>query len=130
MKSYLIETSVIIDYLRGKEEATALLESLDGNLYSSYICVAELYEGLYRITNRTTQEKTVQTFFNSLDSIYGLDIEIAQKFGELRAFLKQKGNVIEDFDLLLAATCIVYNLELITFNKKHFSHVNELIIYQ
>src|SRR5579859_2688565 len=122
MRSYLVETSVIIDYLRGKEQATSLLDSIDGNLSSSYICVAELYEGLYRITNRTKQEQAVQTFFNSLDLIYGLDREVAQKFGELRAALKQRGNVIEDFDLLLAATCIVYNLILITFNTKHFSH--------
>src|SRR5438309_12058572 len=104
MRSYLIETSAIIDYLRGKESATTLLESLDGNLSSSYICVAELYEGLYRITNRTKQEQAVQTFFKSLDGLYNIDQEIAQKFGELRASLKQEGNIIEDFDLLLAAT--------------------------
>lgn len=129
MRSYLIETSVIIDYLRGREQATALLGSLDGNLSSSYICIAELYEGLFRVTNRATHEQAVQTFFNSLDVIYGLDQEITQKFGELRAVLKQSGNIIEDFDLLLAATCIVYNLTLITFNKKHFSHVKELMLY-
>lgn len=129
MRAYLIETSVIIDYLRGKDQATVLLDSLDGNLTSSYICIAELYEGLYRVTNRAKQEQAVQTFFNSLEVIYGLDQDVAQKFGELRAALKQEGNIIEDFDLLLAATCVVYNLTLITFNKKHFSHIKELTIY-
>ena len=129
MRSYCIETSVIIDYLRGKEQATALLESLDGTLSSSYVCFAELYDGLSRITNSTKQEEAVQTFFNSLDGIYGLDQEVAKKFGELRAVLKQDGNIIEDFDLLIAATCIVYNLTLVTFNKKHFSHIKELILY-
>ncbi len=129
MRSYCIETSVIIDYLRGKEQATALLESLDGTLSSSYVCFAELYDGLSRITNSTKQEEAVQTFFNSLDVIYGLDQEVAKKFGELRAVLKQEGNIIEDFDLLIAATCIVYNLTLVTFNKKHFSHIKELTLY-
>jgi|SRR6266700_6963591 len=129
MRSYCIETSVIIDYLRGKEQATALLESLDGTLSSSYVCFAELYDGLSRITNSTKQEEAVQTFFNSLDGIYGLDQEVAKKFGELRAVLKQDGNIIEDFDLLIAATCIVYNLTLVTFNKKHFSHIKELTLY-
>lgn len=120
---------MIINYLRGKEPAVSLIDSLEANLSSSYICLAELYEGLYRITNRKTQEDAVRTFFVSLDNIYGVTLEIAQEFGKLRASLKRKGTIIEDLDLLIAATCIIYDLTLITDNKKHFSHVPDLLIY-
>lgn len=129
MKAFLIETSVIIDYLRGKEAAILLVDSLEDDLTTSYICLAELYEGLYRITNRKTQEDAVRTFFTSLDSIYGITLEIAEEFGKLRAQLKQKGVIIEDLDLLIAATCLAHNLTLVTYNKKHFSHVPGLLIY-
>ncbi len=129
MKSFLIETSVIIDYLRGKDQTVSLIDSLEGNLASSYICLAELYEGLHRITSRKTQEDAVRAFFVSLDDIYGVNLEIAQEFGKLRADLKQKGTIIEDLDLLIAATCMVYDLILVTDNKKHFSHVPGLLIY-
>ena len=129
MKSYFIDTSVIINYLRGKESTVSLIDSLEGELSSSYICLAELYEGLYRITNREIQEDAVRTFFTSLDDIYGVSLEIAQEFGKLRASLKQKGTIIEDLDLLIAATCITYDLTLVTDNKKHFSHAPGLLIY-
>lgn len=128
MKSYFIETSVIINYLKGKNSSVSLLDSLEGNLASSYICLAELFEGLYRVTNRKVQEDAVRTFFVSLDAIYGINIEIAQEFGRLRAYLKQKGEVIEDIDLLIAATCTTYELILVTDNKKHFVHVPNLLI--
>lgn len=128
MKSYLIETSVIIDYLKGKEEARALIKSLKGNLTSSYFCLAELYEGISRVKEQKAHEQTALVYFQSLKAVYGLDLKIAKKFGELRARLKKQGAIIEDIDLFLAATCLVYDLTLITFNKRHFSHVEELAI--
>lgn len=130
MKSYFIETSVIIDYLRGKDEATQLVNSLYGELSSSYLCLAELYEGIYRTTQRESHEEIVKTFFHSLDHVYSLNEKIAHKFGELRAYLKGKGSIIEDIDIFIAATCIVYDLELVTCNNKHFSHIPDLKIYR
>lgn len=126
MKSYLLDTSIIIDYLRGKPEAVELLNNIDGELCSSYICLAELYEGVYRVSNKEETAKEVTDFFASLSSVYGIDEKIAQKFGETRAYLKKKGSIIEDLDLLLAATCLVHELILITLNQKHFSHVDSL----
>ncbi|MBI4097031.1 MAG: type II toxin-antitoxin system VapC family toxin [Candidatus Levybacteria bacterium] len=128
MKSYLIETSVIIDYLKGKEQAKILVDSLKGHLTSSYFCLAELYEGIRRVKEHKTHEQAALMYFHSLRIVYGLDMQIAKKFGELRARLKKHGAVIEDIDLFLAATCLVYDLTLVTFNKRHFSHVEELEI--
>ena len=129
MKSYLLDTSVIIDYLRGKEQAVELLNNIQGELSSSYFCVSELYEGVYRAREKERVEESVKTFFHSLSGIYTLDDSVAQKFGELRARLKKQGNVIEDIDLFIAATCLVYGLTLITYNKRHFSHIEELLLF-
>ena len=128
MKSYLVDTSVIIDYLKGKEAARMLTDPVKDNLTSSYFCLSELYEGIRRVKEHKAHEQAALIYFHSLKAVYGLDIQIAKKFGELRARLKQEGNVIEDIDLFLAATCLVYDLTLITFNKKHFSHVDGLVI--
>ena len=51
MKTYFLDTSVIIDYLRGKEEQVTLINELKGKLVSSYICLSELYEGIFRSKN-------------------------------------------------------------------------------
>jgi tRNA(fMet)-specific endonuclease VapC len=130
MRTYFVDTSVIIDYLKGKSQAVSLINSIDGELASSYICLAELYEGIYRVEQKEKAEEAVKTFFHSLTTIYGIDAVVAQTFGLLRANLKKKGTLIEDIDLFLAATCVANDLAIVTFNKKHFSHVDGLQIYQ
>jgi len=125
MKTYFLDTSVIINYLRGKEEAINLINDLKGKLVSSYICLSELYEGIYRSTNKNA-ESIVLEFFSGLNKTYGLNQKIAQEFGLLRKNLKQKGEVVEDIDIIIAATCITYNLSLVTNNKKHFSRIKKL----
>ncbi len=125
MKTYFLDTSVIINYLRGKEEAINLINNLKGKLVSSYICLSELYEGIYRSTNKNA-ESIVLEFFSGLNKTYGLNQKIAQEFGLLRKNLKQKGEVVEDIDIIIAATCITYNLSLVTNNKKHFSRIKKL----
>lgn len=126
MKRYLIETSVIVKFLRGKSEAVEFIEGLEGELTSSFVCLAELYEGVYR--TKREAEKGILDFFAGLSEVYGLDQEIAEKFGQIRAELKQKGRMIEDLDILLAATCKAYNLILVTdnINIRHFKRVKGL----
>lgn len=128
MKAYLIDTSVIINYLRDKGSTVETLDNLDGELCSSYICLAELYEGISHVREKEKAEKILLDFFAGLNSTYSIDKDIAKTFGQLRATLKAKGSIIEDLDLLLAATCITHKLILITANAKHFSKVADLEI--
>lgn len=128
MNAYLIDTSVIINYLRDKGSAIETINKLEGELTSSYICLAELYEGISRVREKEKAEKALLDFFNGLNEVYGVDEEIAKNFGQIRASLKIKGAVIEDLDILLAATCIANNLVLITANPKHFSRIPNLEI--
>ena len=131
MKSYFLDTSVIINFLiRGKRGDIDLVNSIDGELTSSYICLAELYEGIFRTKNRNEEENTILRFFTKLNNIFGIDHQTAQKFGQIRADLKTRGKVIGDIDTLIAATCIVHDLTLITHNPKHFARILELKIYQ
>jgi len=55
MKTYFLDTSVIIDYLRGKEGVVNLIDSLKWKLVSSHICLAELYEAVYRSKNKKVE---------------------------------------------------------------------------
>lgn len=129
MKTYLLDTSVIIDYLRGKDKTVDLIDGIEGNLTSSYVCLAELFEGVHRANNRKDVKEAVMHFFASLTGIFGLNIEIAESFGKIRKDLKVRGNIIEDLDIFIAATCIVHDLTLVTYNKEHFSRVKDLKMY-
>lgn len=129
MKSYLLDTSIIINFLRNKKETVDLINQLEGEITSSYICLAELYEGIHRTRDKKTMENIILNFFARLSNIFGINQETAAKFGQIRAHLKNKGNVIEDIDILIAATCIINNQILVTNNQKHFAHVPGLEIF-
>lgn len=126
MKRYFIETSAIVDYLKGKEKMANLIDNLDSELTSSYICLAELYEGIYRVKSSEEMEESVKTFFQSLSEIFGIDEEISKNFGRIRSQLKKSGIIIEDLDILIGVTCLTYNLILITNNVKHFQRIENL----
>ena len=128
MNSYLFDTSIIVNIFRGKKEEQKIMEDLEGERTSSFVCLAELYEGVARSRNRQEEENNLVKFFSRLNNVFGIDNEVAKKFGEVRSALKKSGNVIEDMDLLIAATCIAYNQILITHNKKHFLRIPELKI--
>lgn len=128
MKSYLLDTSTIINYLRGIDKTVQTINNIEGKLSSSYVCLSELYEGIYRVKEQEKAEKIVADFFRSLSEVYTIDEKIAKQFGETRAHLNKTGNVLEDIDIFIAVTCLVYGLTLITDNIKHFSRIKNLEI--
>lgn len=123
MNRYFLDTSVIVPYLRNNQETIEMINALDGKIVSSYICMAELFEGVYRMREAVVLEKALVEFFKSLDKVLGLDTEIAKTFGILRVKLKKSGEIIEDMDILIAATCLANDLTLVTLNNKHFSRI-------
>lgn len=130
MKRYFLETSVIIDYLKGNMKTVEIIDNLSGELISSFVCLAELYEGIYRVKEKDKLEQGVLDFFAGMSEIYGVDKDIAAYFGKIRAELKRSGEVIEDIDIFISATCLSYNLVLVTRNVKHFARIKELEIFR
>jgi predicted nucleic acid-binding protein len=121
--SYLIDTDWIIHYLNGQRETVKRLVSLrKEGLAISVISLAELYEGVYYSTNPEGDKKALDDFLTGV-SILGLEDEICKIFGKERGKLRKLKIVIGDFDLLIAATCLCYNLTLLTNNIRHFKMV-------
>ena len=121
--SFLIDTDWIIHYLNGQRETVKRLVSLrKEGLAISVISLAELYEGVYYSTNSEGDKKTLDDFLTGV-SILGLEDEICKIFGKERGKLRKLKIVIGDFDLLIAATCLCYNLTLLTNNIRHFKMV-------
>ena len=126
--SYLIDTDWIIHYLNGQRETVKRLVSLrKEGLAISVISLAELYEGVYYSTNPEGDKKALDDFLTGV-SILGLEDEICKIFGKERGKLRKLKIVIGDFDLLIAATCLCYDLTLLTNNIRHFKMVEGLNI--
>ncbi len=120
--SFLIDTNICIYFLKGLYN---LVEKFDevgiGNLYISEITVAELKFGAakskYPAKNKLVIEELIHKFkqipiYNSLDI-----------FAEEKARLQKKGNIVDDFDLLIGATAIGNKMVLVTNNEKHFQRL-------
>lgn len=118
---YLIDSDCLINFLKNKQETVSLLSSLNSEeLYVSIISVGEILEGVPK-----KQVKEYLNFFSNF-IIINIDIPIIIKFAEIRRELRKKGKLLDNFDLLIASTCLSRNLKLITGNKKHFNRIKGL----
>lgn len=125
---YLIDTDWVIHSLRGEKRVMKKLLELKGEgLTISVISLAELYEGVYRSTNSTSDERVLNDFLTGV-SVLGISGEICKIFGRERARLRKEGKLIGDLDLLIASTCLHHNLTLLTNNVGEFQRVENLRI--
>lgn len=114
MRRILIDTDILINFLRGKAEARDYLSSLimDYDLHCSAISVAEICAGM----KDQEQGKTSAL----LDSLAIVDVtrEIAEKAGTYRRTVKSQA--LELDDCIIAATAFVLRAALATGNGKHY----------
>lgn len=123
---YLVDTDWIIDHLNGVEAITKKLEKLAASgLCTSLISVAELYEGVYGSKNYEASLNALETFLEGI-TVLSIDLDSCKIFGRERNKLRKQGNIMGDFDLLIASICLRYNLTLLTNNRKHFERIDSL----
>ncbi len=121
-ESLLIDTDVLIDYLRDKAEAVSYLESLSESLLISVITVAELYAGVRDGAERTKLDEFIRVF-----KIVPVDREISVRGGLYRRDYIKSHNV-GLADALIAATAETHRARLVTLNGKHFPMLANVII--
>jgi tRNA(fMet)-specific endonuclease VapC len=126
--SCLIDTDWAVHHLNGVEKVRSKLAELRPHgLGLSTISLAELYEGVYYSRDPQRSQQQLESFLSSV-AVLDVSKEICQVFGRQRGFLRQKGLLISDFDLLIAATCLHHNLTLLTNNLRHFQRIEGLEI--
>jgi predicted nucleic acid-binding protein len=119
--SALVDTSVLIDYLRGHGGAAELLEGerADAPLHASEITKLEVLAGM-----RTAEEEGTRSLLSTL-IWHPVDAEVAEEAGALgRRWLPS--HTIDGADLAIAATAIRSGSRLLTRNVRHFPMFAEL----
>ncbi|MGA2969145.1 MAG: type II toxin-antitoxin system VapC family toxin [Acidimicrobiales bacterium] len=112
----LVDTSVMIDYLRGHNGAEEVLENgrMDSPLHASEITRLEVLAGM------RAQEELGTRSFLSIFIWHPVDTLIAERAGELGRKWLTSHQSIDGADLAIAATSLVTGCELLTCNVKHF----------
>ena len=127
MEKYLLDTNIIIFYLKGKYNLNEKLREVElKNCCISEITLAELKYGAEcsdqiennrKLVDSFAKEITILPIFNSL-SVYAKE----------KARLKKSGAILDDFDILIGSTAIANNLILVTDNKRHLNRLSNIKI--
>jgi predicted nucleic acid-binding protein len=112
--SVLLDSTFVIDCLRGHAIARRLFSELDVKPSVSVITVAEILAGV-----RKRQEEDDAAIFWAATSVLPVNHEIAQRAGGFVRHYRASHSV-ELSDALIAATAEHHELKLATLNTKHF----------
>jgi tRNA(fMet)-specific endonuclease VapC len=122
---YCLDSDVVIWHLRKGDRQRAVDELLEklaaaGTLGCSMLTVAEVEQGV-----RKGEEEKTRGFLRSLKP-YFVDRDVAERAGEVVRGLRATGITVGLADAIIAATCIVHGLTLVTLNVSDFEKVEGL----
>jgi len=125
-KRAILDSTVLINLLRGREEEKKLVEMLEERcvLSTTTINAFELYYGAYKsgIKKRISDVKALL----STILVIGFSERAAEKAGEIISELEKKGKPIDVRDLFIGSIASTEGFTLITHNKKHFKNIPKL----
>jgi len=116
----LVDTDIIIDYLKGVKSARDLFRSGAVDIYCSILSRKELLSmpGL-----RGSERKKITELLSRI-RVLRIDSDIHAKYMQLLSLYGEKQTSL--VDCIIAATAWAKNFPLMTRNRKHFKHIKEI----
>jgi tRNA(fMet)-specific endonuclease VapC len=125
--SYLLDTNICI-YIR-RERPREVLQRFEtlapGSTAISVVTYGELFYGACRSPN-PEQAVSVLGQLVSLIPVLRMDAAVAEAYGEIRNDLAQRGEIIGNNDLWIAAHALSRGIVLVTNNEREFQRVRGL----
>ena len=129
--SYLFDTNICIYIIKkSPEKVLKKLEDIikknpEQDFYITSITLSELY---YGVEKSSQQEKNLLALkgFLSMFKVLDFDHISAQIYGEVRASLEKKGNLIGPYDLQIASIALANEMILVSNNLKEFDRIKGL----
>ena len=128
MLTHLLDTSIYSQRLRPNPLQSIVSrwsEVGDASLAISAICEAEIHYGLAKKNSQRLWTEYREYLENRI-VLLPVDKSVSECFGNLKIQMEKIGQPRADFDLLISATAIVHNLQLVTLNHKHFQGIPDL----
>jgi predicted nucleic acid-binding protein len=127
MSGYAIDTNIISFLLRKnkKLQEKVYMESNYGQgVTIPPIAFYEVKRGLLD-ANATAKLSAFENLCSML-GVDDLDMNTLDNAASIYANLKKNGQLIEDADILIAASCVTHDYVLVTNNTKHFINIDGL----
>jgi predicted nucleic acid-binding protein len=129
MKSSVIDTDILSEFLRGNSKVIAKVdEHLQeyGFISLSIITYYEILNGL--LYKDAKKQLKIFTDFIEFNKVLPLTLRAAKVAAEIQADLRKDGNEIGHTDTLIAGIALTNDLQLVTNNTVHFKRIQGLDI--
>ena len=122
----LIDTSIIIDYLRKQNKKETLFWKIinEYDCYISSVTMYEIYSGA-KEEKQKIEADIIMTFLN----VISFDAQQARSASTIFQTLKKENRLIEFRDIFIASCAISKKIPLVSFNRKHFERIKELELF-
>ena len=124
----ILDTTFLIDLMKGKVEAIEKLKQLEQRgetLYITAPTVYELYIGIHLASIPAKEQKRVEDTIREQPTL-PLDDKAAQIAGTIQGKLMKRGEPIDPIDALIAGIAIANRETIATRNTKHYSKIENL----
>jgi len=121
----MLDTSIFIAAERRRFDLLSFIATEPNpSLFMSAVTASELLQGVYQAdaAHRPTRLLVVEDAIATFPAL-PFDLDVARVHSELRAILRRAGTPVGEHDLMIAATALRHNLEIITMDLRSFPRV-------
>ncbi len=125
---YLLDTNIISAVLNRNKAIEKKLEetAVDSPICFSMITYYEIRRGLLAV-HATRKMRHFNELCEEFSAVLLDDLEIADQASQIFVNLKKQGELIQDADILIAATALVHNMIMVS-DDKHFRRIAGLTV--
>jgi tRNA(fMet)-specific endonuclease VapC len=123
MLKYLLDTNIVIYVLKRRPKEVLDVFNINASRMAiSSITLSELLYGAEKSQNIDKNLEAIEEFISHLD-VLPYDAKASQHYGQIKAALEKKGEIIGENDIHIAAHAISQGLILVTNNLREFKRV-------
>ena len=113
--------------MRGDRNVAAKIAEIgQEHFFISEMTLGELLYGAHCSDRPSENLRVVRLFCQYVTIVPAANVW--NEFAAQKAFLRKKGQLIEDADLIIGATAIVNNMIMVTENVKHIGRLNGIVV--
>ncbi len=125
--SFLVDTDICSAFLKGDRLVWGRFMQYGGGLHVSTVTAGELFTWALRAHASPTRLQGVLDLLGDM-TVLEVTLDVARKFGEVRAHLLDQGLGAPPMDLLIASTALVHGLTVVTHNVTDYANVPGLTV--
>lgn len=128
MLKYLLDTNIVIYVLKRRPiEVLKIFNTNASRMAISSITLSELIYGAEKSLNVDKNLEAIEEFISHLE-VLPYDAKASQHYGQIKASLEKRGEIIGENNIHIAAHAISQGLILVTNNVREFQRVSNLAL--